>query len=60
MFQAGDWVVFKATPDEVFEVANYSQVHGYDIWNEESYFLAIDESELCLVKRCEAKYVCTI
>lgn len=49
MFKAGDWVVFKKNPHVIFEVANYSEAHGYDIWNENSYYLAIDEQLLILI-----------
>ena len=49
MFKAGDWVAFKKNPQVIFEVANYSEIHGYDIWNQNSYYSAIDEHLLILI-----------
>lgn len=60
MFQAGDRVAFKSNPQHVFEVASYSQAFGYDIWNEDSYYLAIHESQLCLVERCPWLNACCV
>ena len=46
MFKAGDWVVFKSEPEIVYEIASYSLEFGYDVWNEDAYYLAIDEQLL--------------
>ena len=46
MYQEGELVVFKSDTKTVYEVANYFKEYGYDIWNEDEYFLCVDAEHL--------------
>ena len=56
MYQQGDLVVFKTDTSTVFEVASYSKEFGYDLWNEDEYFLCVDAKLLTPIKIPEIKH----